>query len=167
MEGISEDDIGRLNYSDPFASLSSLAVSDYGVVLVAGLDYGDRNKEHLRHDLCLYVLETLPEIEGAAALIVLLEDLLQARSIYHTIRHRVMSRPGQFSTPNEFDWMWNLPYTYWPCDAEQLADVREWIRELQGKTSSLPQGYPSTLGSHADCDGIPARRENLRRGAKG
>src|SRR5439155_16107966 len=98
-----------------------------------GLDYGDRKKEHLRHDLCLYVLETLPEIEGAAALIVLLEDLLQARSIYHTIRHRVMSRPGQFSTPNGYDWMWNLPYTYWPCDAEQLADVREWIRELQGK----------------------------------
>jgi hypothetical protein len=82
----------RLNYSDPFPNLGFFTILDYGVVLVAGLDYGSM---HRNHDLCLYFVDAIPEIDGIAALIVILEDLLQARPIYQTILHRVMLMPGK------------------------------------------------------------------------
>jgi hypothetical protein len=43
------------------------------------------------------------------------------------------------------DFMWNLPCTYWPCDAEQPADVREWIKELQGTPVQSPRKSTSQL----------------------
>lgn len=124
IKEIYEGDIDRLNYGNPFASFGSLTVSAYGVVLVAELDYKSGSEWQERHDLCLYVVEIVPEVEGIAALAVILEDLLQTRSIYHTIRHYVTPRPNMLRLPFN-DLIWNLPCTYWPCDAEQLADVRE------------------------------------------
>jgi hypothetical protein len=134
MNGACEDDTSRLNYSSPFTSLGPLTISGYGVVLVAGLNYKwDTRRDRQRgiHDLCLYILEEVLGIEEITALPLTIEDLLQSNFIYHTICHFITWRPNQF--PDYWDSVWNLPCACWPCGTEELADVDEWIKELQGR----------------------------------
>lgn len=131
LKDIYEGNADRPNYSNPFVDFCSLTVSAYGVVLVAGLNYRSLSESQERHDLCLYFIETIPELEGVTALPVNLEDLLQTGYIFHTIRHFITPRPNMVRLPRH-DFLWNLPCTYWPLDGVQLTDVRGWIEELQG-----------------------------------
>ncbi|KAI9881086.1 MAG: hypothetical protein M1830_008244 [Pleopsidium flavum] len=119
----------KINDNHPFASLDRLVISAYGAILVEGLGCGNNQTSQQTHDVCLYVLQIAPEIEDMLAISVIVEDLLQANSIYHTLRHA----GSKIQKGSSYDGiLWNLPCPYRPCDEQQRADICDWINELQG-----------------------------------
>jgi hypothetical protein len=166
ISGVCKDDTTRLNRSNPFTSLGPLTISDYGVVLVAGLTYKETRRQWRgeRYDICLYIVEEVPGIEEITALPVIIEDLIQSSHIYHTIGQFITSRPNQF--PDYGSLVWNLPCTYWPCDTQELADVREWIKELQGKPTKGFRNDGEDLWERIQTVMAFLKAEDVRRGKR-
>jgi hypothetical protein len=102
--------------------------SAYGVSLVVASNQADRPEAS--HDMCLFASKIPPEISDHTALPVVVTDLFQSGSIYHTIKDPV----GVASQDRTLlrDQLWNLPSPYRPSTAKQHSDILDWLDELRG-----------------------------------
>jgi len=85
-------------------------------------------------------LDLPPEISGENALPVIVADLFQSGSFYHTIRH-----PIRTNFQHEILWrdqLWNLPTPYRPGTAKQHSDISDWLEELCWSHLSASQMIP-------------------------
>jgi hypothetical protein len=104
--------------------------STYGAILVESPDSQD-SKTVTRHDLCLFLVEDAPLIEQKEALPLIVEDILQADLLYHTITHPLSARPPPFIDPYSLRAIiWNLPLPYRQPTEEQRIDIMNWCHEL-------------------------------------
>ncbi|PQE30536.1 1,4-alpha-glucan branching enzyme protein [Rutstroemia sp. NJR-2017a WRK4] len=117
-----------------FTASNSSVFSAYGLELVVSLNLttGDSDK----HDICLFAVSDLPEVADDKELAVIVEDLLQSRHGYHTIRHPPQSLSRSFIIPE--DTLWNLPLHYRPFTGKQRFDLKNWVSELKGLPISAP-----------------------------
>ena len=98
--------------------------SAYGMSLVVA------SNRATHHDICLFASKIPLEISDNAALPVVVTDLIQSGSVYHTIQdpvrvvfqHHILLR----------DQLWNLPSPYRPSTAKQHSDILDWLDELRG-----------------------------------
>jgi hypothetical protein len=116
--------------SDPhhMAPSSEHVFSAYGMSLVVASNRARRSETN--YDMCLFASKIPPEISDNTALPVVVTDLFQSGSIYHTIRH-----PMGVTFEYEILWrdqLWNLPSPYRPSTAKQHSDILDWLDELRG-----------------------------------
>jgi hypothetical protein len=118
-----------------FCRTNESKISDYGMVLVETLDVISETRSN--HDLCLFMFDAVSEIEDNSALATVVEDLLQSRHMFHTIRHPLSRR---FASTHLLmrDTIWNLPLPYRRVTRKQRLDCFNWVLELQGKTIPHP-----------------------------
>ena len=104
----------------------------YGAVLVASLKeepdglYSSGSQNH--HDIGLFVLDSPPWVGDKTSISVVVEDLAQNDSIYHTIRHDPSKNIGGLKHI-----LWNLPGPYRKSTIRQRADIERWTTELNGQ----------------------------------
>jgi len=110
------------------APSSEHVFSAYGMSLVVASERANRSESN--YDICLFASKIPPEISDNTELPLVVTDLIQSGSIYHTIQdpvavalhHRILSR----------DQLWNLPSPYRPSTAKQHSDILDWLDELRG-----------------------------------
>jgi hypothetical protein len=113
-----------------FSVIDAPAIPEYGMVLVETLDLMDLTAGMAtKHDLCLIAFDIIPEITDSSDLAAVVDDLLQGRNIFHTIRHPL---PLRFANEYINDTIWNLPLPYRPVTKNQRQDIQNWSLELQG-----------------------------------
>jgi hypothetical protein len=102
--------------------------SAYGMSLVVACNRADRLE--INYDICLFASSIPPEISDNTALSVVVADLFQSGSIYHTIQH-----PVKAHFQDNILWrdqLWNLPRPYRPSTAKQHSRISNWHEELCG-----------------------------------
>ncbi|KFY98802.1 hypothetical protein V500_01552, partial [Pseudogymnoascus sp. VKM F-4518 (FW-2643)] len=113
-----------------FSVIDAPAIPEYGMVLVETLDLMDLTAGlATKHDLCLIAFDIIPEITDSSDLAAVVDDLLQGRNIFHTIRHPL---PLRFANEYINDTIWNLPLPYRPVTKNQRLHIQNWSLELQG-----------------------------------
>jgi hypothetical protein len=117
-------------------NLDEAPFSAYGMALVISLS--EVKCEDNRHDICVFVLDSNPEIDTELALSTAVEDLLQSGSLYHTILHQPMPRATTIAIPKEHV-VWNLPLTYHSSTPQEQRHFERWIRELRGQHEAPPK----------------------------
>jgi hypothetical protein len=110
------------------APSSEHVFSAYGMSLVVASNQADRSETN--YDICLFASKIPPEISDNTALPVVVTDLFQSGSIYHTIQDPV-EVAFQYRTLRR-DQLWNLPSPYRPSTAKQRSDILDWLDELRG-----------------------------------
>jgi hypothetical protein len=105
------------------APSSKQVFSAYGMSLTVA-----SNRSKNNYDICLFASNIPPEISDNTALPMVVADLIQSGSIYHTIQHPV----GAFHYILWRDQLWNLPSPYRPSTAKQHSDISDWHEELCG-----------------------------------
>jgi hypothetical protein len=108
------------------APSSEHVFSAYGMSLVVASNRAGYSKTN--HDICLFASKIPPEISDYTELPVLITDLIQSGSIYHTIQDPV-GVAFQYEIL-ERDQLWNLPSPYRPSTAKQHSDILDWLDEL-------------------------------------
>jgi hypothetical protein len=108
--------------------------SAYGLEIVISLDLTGDNLD--RNDICLFAVADIPELADDKELAVIVEDLLQSRYGYHTIRHPSQPLNHSFILPR--DMLWNLPLRYRPLTGKERTDLKDWVNELKGLPISAP-----------------------------
>jgi hypothetical protein len=104
-------------------------VSTYGAILVESPDSLD-SKTVRRHDLCLFLVEYAPLLEQKEALPLVVEDILQADMLCHTITHPPFAH-SIFDDPDGWQAIiWNLPLPYRQPTKAQRIDIMNWCHEL-------------------------------------
>lgn len=122
---------GRDIHRDQQVTRDQEVFSAYGMSLVVSLIMSKDNYD--RHELCLFVVESLDCIDNGKALSVVVEDLLQRGYLYHTIRHHIPSNIScQSGHLHKHDRLWNLPLPYRPAAPQERRDFMRWLDELQG-----------------------------------
>jgi hypothetical protein len=102
--------------------------SAYGMSLVVASNRANYSESN--YDICLFASGIPPEISDNTALPVVVKDLIQSGSIYHTIKD-----PVGVAFQREIllrDQLWNLPIPYRPSTAKQHSDILDWLDELRG-----------------------------------
>ena len=129
----------RNSKQDPFAlkywdQANVPSPTAYGAILVVSLkeEPGSSYQHQTLHDLSLFVLEKSPWLESTGSISIVVEDLAQSKSIYHTIRHEPDIKVG-----GPKDVLWNLPCPYRKTTARQRWDIACWVRELNKQ--SIPE----------------------------
>lgn len=104
--------------------------SAYGLNLVVSLNTMGNGED--RNDICLFAIDTIPELTDNMGLAVIVEDLLQSGYVHHTIRH-----PIEFPVDTD-DTIWNIPLPYRPVTEKEKMDITDWVKELKGYSISVP-----------------------------
>lgn len=97
---------------------------------------------------CLFVFDHSELFSGVVHLSSLLTDLVQAGSVYHTIRHPLYPCYEESYMGNDVRYLdsyisWNLPLPYRPITKEEHLDLTTWIAEVDGSLQHTPS-HPKT-----------------------
>ena len=119
----------------------------YGAILVASLkeECSKVGMYEKRHDLSLFVIGEPSWLLDNASVSTIVEDLLQNGLMYHTILHNPSKSFELYPAI-----LWNLPCPYRKSTRNQLRDVANWIKELDGHHSMIvpPPKYATPLWVH-------------------
>jgi hypothetical protein len=107
---------------------SEHAFSAYGMSLVVASNRACRPGAN--YDICLFASKIPPEVSENIALPVVIMDLVQSGSVYHTIQDPVQVA-FQYHVLLR-DQLWNLPSPYRPSTTKQHSDILDWLDELCG-----------------------------------
>lgn len=124
-----------------FTPIDAPAIPAYGMVLVATPDL--TASPLIRHDICLFAFDITPEIADDSGLSVVVDDLLQAGKIFHTVRHPLPPLYANDLYPADI--IWNLPFPFRPPTKKERHDVRNWSLELR------EQPPMESRGRQVDC----------------
>jgi hypothetical protein len=99
-----------------------------------------------RNDICLFAVDNVPKLRGDVGLDVIVEDLLQSKHVYYTIRHPTLPNLTPLRSGSSVwagDTIWNIPIPYRPMTDKERIDIEDWVNELKGYPASVPADQKS------------------------
>jgi hypothetical protein len=91
-----------------------------------------------RNDVCVFVLDAVPELTDVMGLAGTMEDVLQSGCVHHTICHPIQCHDGVATNDQIFNLPLPLPYRL--VTDNERTDIADWAKELRDHTISMPVG---------------------------